>query len=50
MFCAFLPAVSRNALKKMGSEIRCWRIHLRTTTDLAALAEWMNPVIRGWMN
>ncbi|MCA1607654.1 MAG: group II intron reverse transcriptase/maturase, partial [Acidobacteria bacterium] len=30
MFCAFLPAVSRNALKKMGTEIRRWRIHLRT--------------------
>ena len=50
MFCAFLPAVSRNALKKMGKEIRHWRIHLRTTADLAELAAWMNPVIRGWMN
>jgi RNA-directed DNA polymerase len=49
MFCAFLPAVSSNALKKMGGELRRWRINLRTTTDLADLAEWMNPVIRGWM-
>jgi hypothetical protein len=49
MFCAFLRAVSSNALKKMGSEVRRWRIHLRTTTDLAELAEWLNPVIRGWM-
>ncbi|MCA1704744.1 MAG: hypothetical protein LC808_16360 [Actinobacteria bacterium] len=30
--------------------MRHWRIHLRTTTDLAELAAWMNPVIRGWMN
>jgi len=50
MFAAFLPAVSRDALKKMGREVRRWRINLRTTADLAALAEWMNPVIRGWMN
>lgn len=50
MFAAFLPAVSRDALKKMGAEVRRWRIHLRTTTDLAELAAWMNPVIRGWMN
>jgi RNA-directed DNA polymerase len=50
MFAAFLPAVSRDALKKMGREVRSWRINLRTTNDLAALAEWMNPVIRGWMN
>jgi len=50
MFAAFLPAVSREALKKMGQEVRRWRINLRTTSDIAALAEWMNPVIRGWMN
>jgi RNA-directed DNA polymerase len=50
IFAAFLPAVSRNALTKMGREVRRWRINLRTTADIAALAEWMNPVIRGWMN
>nr|WP_205447398.1 group II intron reverse transcriptase/maturase [Candidatus Frankia alpina] len=50
IFAAFLPAVSRNALKKMGGVVRRWRINLRTTDDLAALAEWMNPVLRGWMN
>jgi RNA-directed DNA polymerase len=48
MFAAFLPAVSRDALKKMGGEVRRWRINLRTTSDIAELAEWMNPVIRGW--
>ena len=50
MFCAFLPAVSRDALKKMGGEVHRWRINLRTTSDLGELARWMNPVIRGWMN
>ena len=50
MFCAFLPAVSRDALKKMGGEVRRWRINLRTTSDLGELARWMNPVIRGWMS
>jgi RNA-directed DNA polymerase len=50
MFAAFLPAASREALKKMGQEVRRWRVNLRTTSDTAALAEWMNPVIRGWMN
>jgi RNA-directed DNA polymerase len=49
MFCAFLPAVSRDALKKMGGEVRRWRINLRTTSDIGELARWMNPVIRGWM-
>lgn len=50
MFAAFLPAISGDALKDKGSVIRRWRINLRTTPDLAELAEWMNPVIRGWMN
>ena len=47
MFTAFLPAVSKDALKRMSGEIRRWRINLRTTSDIAELAEWMNPVIRG---
>jgi RNA-directed DNA polymerase len=49
MFSAFLPAVSRDALKQMGGEVRRWRINLRTTSDIGELAQWMNPVIRGWM-
>ena len=47
MFTAFLPAVSKDAIKKMSGEVRRWRINLRTTSDIAELAEWMNPVIRG---
>jgi len=50
MWASFLPAVSRDALKKMSGEVRRWRIHLRTTSDIGELAEWMNPAIRGWMN
>jgi len=50
MFAAFLPAISGDALKDKGRIIRRWRINLRTTSDLSELAEWMNPVIRGWMN
>ena len=49
MFAAFLPAVSKDALKRMSEEVRSWRIHLRTTSDLAELAAWMNPVVRGWV-
>jgi len=48
-FAAFLPAMSKDALKAKSRIVREWRIHLRTTRDLAELAEWMNPVIRGWM-
>ncbi|MGH3973986.1 MAG: group II intron maturase-specific domain-containing protein [Pseudonocardiaceae bacterium] len=49
MFAAFLPAISKDALKAKSHMVRRWRLHLRTTNDLAELARWVNPVIRGWM-
>jgi RNA-directed DNA polymerase len=49
MFSAFLPAVSKDALKRMNEEVRAWRVHLRTATELDELAAWINPVVRGWM-
>ena len=49
MFTGFLPAVSKDALKKMSEEVRSWRIHLRTATELQDLAAWINPIVRGWM-
>jgi RNA-directed DNA polymerase len=48
-FTSFLPAVSPEALKEMGQRVREWRIHLRTRLDLNGLADWINPVVSGWM-
>jgi hypothetical protein len=44
------PAVSKDALKRMNEEVRAWCVHLRTGTDLADLATWINPVVSGWVN
>ena len=49
MFSAFLPAVSKDALKRMSEEVRAWRIHQRSGTELEDIASWINPVVRGWM-
>jgi RNA-directed DNA polymerase len=49
-FVGFTPAVSRDALKKMGQEVRRWRIHLWTGRTLAELATQINPIVAGWMN
>jgi RNA-directed DNA polymerase len=49
MFSAFLPAVSKDALKRMSEEVRSWRIHLRSGTELEDIASWVNRVVRGWM-
>jgi group II intron reverse transcriptase/maturase len=46
----FSPAVSRQALTKMGRQLRRWRLHLWTTRTLDELADRINPVVRGWIN
>jgi RNA-directed DNA polymerase len=50
MFTAFVPAISRDALKKISREVRGWRLHRRTGHTLDELAEWIGPIVRGWMN
>lgn len=48
-FWSFLPAVSKDARKRIGGEIRSWRIHLRTGLTLAEIARRINPVLAGWI-
>jgi RNA-directed DNA polymerase len=50
MFRSFLPAISKQALKRISAEVRSWRLHLRTHLSEADLARRINPVVRGWMN
>ena len=49
MFLSFLPAVSRDALTKIGREVRSWRLHRRVGHSFGDLARWINPIVRGWM-
>ena len=48
-FTSFLPAISKDALKKVGKRVRSWRLHRRTGSSAADLAKEINPVVRGWM-
>jgi hypothetical protein len=50
LFTTFPPAIGPDALKAKGQQVREWRIHERAGSDLADLATWINPVVRGWMN
>ena len=45
----FLPAISKQALKKISAEVRRRRIHRRTGHTFAQLARVINPIVRGWM-
>ena len=48
-FTSFLPAISRDALKKLSERCGLWRLHRRpvVTPPICAL---VNPVLRGWIN
>ena len=47
-FTSFLPAVSKDALTRMGAVVRSWRLHRRTGHTFTELAAAINPIIRGW--
>jgi RNA-directed DNA polymerase len=49
-FTGFLPAISAEALKAKGDRLRELRIHRHTNLSLDDLAEWLNPIVAGWMH
>jgi hypothetical protein len=46
----FTPAMSPEARKGIRQTIRSWRLGVRTPMTLEAIAEMVNPVVRGWIN
>jgi group II intron reverse transcriptase/maturase len=48
-FSAFLPAISKEALKRISTEVRSWRLHRRMGHTFSELARRINPIVRGWM-
>ncbi|MGI8312158.1 group II intron reverse transcriptase/maturase [Saccharopolyspora hattusasensis] len=49
-FVSFLPAVSKEAVKAMGREIRSWHWAKRSDKSLDDLAQMFNSVVQGWIN
>ena len=49
-YAGFVPAISKDALNKISSVVRSWRLHTRNGLSEADLARRINPVVRGWMN
>lgn len=49
-FVSFLPAVSPDAIKAMGREIRSWHIARRSDKALNDLARMFNSIVQGWIN
>ena len=47
---SFLPAVSKDAVKAMGREMRSWHIARRSDKSLGDLARMFNSIVQGWIN
>ena len=45
----FSPAIAPKARKSIYAKIRDWRIPRRSETSIKALAQMINPVVRGWV-
>ena len=49
LFISFTPAVSKDALKAMRRKIRTLRVRMATDMSIAQIAQWLNPLIHGWL-
>lgn len=49
-FVNFSPAISDDAKKAIGWEIRRWRLNRRSDKTLTDLARMVNPIVHGWIN
>ncbi len=49
-YTGFDLAASRKALDRMSEAVRGWQLHRHTGLTWRQLAEWIGPVIRGWMS
>jgi RNA-directed DNA polymerase len=49
-FVSFQPAISPDARKAKGAQLREMRIPRRTDLTLGDLARWLNPIVAGWLN
>lgn len=49
LFVSFAPAVSDKAAKAMHQRIRRWRLHHRNDLALEEIAQWVQPVLTGWV-
>jgi group II intron reverse transcriptase/maturase len=48
-FVGFIPAVSKQAGKRMRQSVRRWRLHCRNDLALEEIAKWVRPVLTGWV-
>ncbi|NHB98904.1 reverse transcriptase [Photorhabdus stackebrandtii] len=50
VFTSFAPAISKKALKRIGTRIKKWKIQTWSGHNAHEIALALNPVIKGWFN
>ncbi len=50
MFVNFTPGISNKAKANIREAIRSWDIHRRSGTSIQEIAQYVNPIARGWIN
>ena len=50
VFLGFGPGASKKATKEMRRTVRSWNIYRRVSDELEMIAQWINPIVRGWIN
>ena len=49
-FVNFMPAISNQAVKRIGEEVGSWKLHLRSDKNLTDLAGMFKAQVQGWVN
>ncbi|MFE3060884.1 group II intron reverse transcriptase/maturase [Nocardia sp. NPDC059239] len=49
LFNSFMPAISRDAEKRINRQVRSWHLHRHTDWTVGQMARWINPIVRGWL-
>lgn len=49
-FIGFIPAISDSAQKDIRAQIRAFHLHRRNDLSLLQIAQYWNPIVRGWWN
>lgn len=49
-FVSFSPAISSKAAQAIRQTMRDWKLQLKCNRTIKEISEWINPVVRGWIN
>jgi hypothetical protein len=49
-YVGFLPAPSKTALNSIKRKIKSWKLQDRVRATLKRIGNYINPVLRGWIN